>query len=147
MNGCTLLGERFPNVKPASVKQAQSMIGTRVEYLRSSDIDKSGRGYFFPRVGTVTGAAGRNIDVSGDWVAFADLVEMRVIPEAGDEYDVWSDHHGHLKVELGRKTFVQDGDGPYGYPVHEQRVQAHNKTDALAVYRAGIRAEKAKDTQ
>jgi hypothetical protein len=45
-------------------------IGKRVQYLRECDIDKSGRGYFFPRLGRITKVHGRNIwfDESPEWL-------------------------------------------------------------------------------
>lgn len=35
-------------------KNLKNYIGARIMYLRKADIDMTGRGYFFPRYGTVT---------------------------------------------------------------------------------------------
>lgn len=43
------------NLAPLTTARARALIGKRVVYLRPQDIDRSGRGYFFPRSGTVTG--------------------------------------------------------------------------------------------
>ncbi len=67
------------SIVPRYASEAKKLIGKRVEYLRQSDIDKSGRGYYFPRVGRVESATGRNIEIDGDWVSLSELVEMREV--------------------------------------------------------------------
>ena len=53
------------------------LIGRRVRYLRHCDIDKTGRGYFFPRSGNVTDARGTQIILGdGNSVSRGDLVEL-----------------------------------------------------------------------
>jgi hypothetical protein len=37
------------NIKPRTAKEAKALIGKEVIYLQTGDIDRSGRGYFFPR--------------------------------------------------------------------------------------------------
>lgn len=67
-------------VKPYTAAEAKALIGKRVQFLRRWDIDKSGRGYFFPKYGTVTGAHRTNIEIDGDMVAMSDIVEMVLCP-------------------------------------------------------------------
>lgn len=58
---CTYLeGE---NLKPNSAKEARALIGKRIKYLNVDDVDKTGRGYFFPKYGTVVAVSGRNIAI------------------------------------------------------------------------------------
>lgn len=66
------------NIAPATAAEARALIGKRVEYLRSRDIDHSGRGYYFPRTGVITRAAGRSIefDDSQDWIHRSSIREM-----------------------------------------------------------------------
>lgn len=73
------------NVRPRTAAQARSLIGKRLEYLRESDIDRSGRGYIFPRRGTFKEVIGRNVEVEGtgghDWVSISSFVEVRLIDD------------------------------------------------------------------
>lgn len=69
------------NIAPATASEARTLIGKRVEYLREVDIDKSGRGYYWPRKGEVTDVCGRNIEVGGEWIGLSGLREMRLIEE------------------------------------------------------------------
>ena len=64
------------NIKPASNSEAKGMIGISVVFLRSCDIDKSGRGYFFPRRGVIEGVSGQNIIINGDYISLSDLMEV-----------------------------------------------------------------------
>ncbi len=41
------------NIAPLSTEKARELIGKRIIYLRKCDIDRSGRGYFFPQYGIV----------------------------------------------------------------------------------------------
>lgn len=60
-----------------TLKDRKKLIGKKIKYLRSSDIDRSGRGYFFPRIAQVTHVEGRNIEIdTGDWLYASDLVEV-----------------------------------------------------------------------
>ncbi len=68
-------------IAPRTAIAARGLTGKKVEYLRSLDIDKSGRGYFFPKVGIVERVIGRNIEISGSWIGLSELVEMRVVSE------------------------------------------------------------------
>jgi hypothetical protein len=69
-------GER---IAPRTAAQARTLIGRHVEYLRNRDIDRSGRGYYFPQSGVVNSVRGRNIEIDGNWVHFSELAEMRAV--------------------------------------------------------------------
>ncbi len=67
------------NIAPRTSKEAKELIGVRVKYLRSRDIDKSGRGYFFPQTGVVAAVIRKEIaiDCPGNFVIdMRSLVEM-----------------------------------------------------------------------
>lgn len=73
------------NVKPHSAADAKSLLKKNVQYLRTSDIDRSGRGYIFPKSGVVTGCYGKNLEINGDSIPFSALVEVVVLGDATDE--------------------------------------------------------------
>lgn len=58
-------------------------IGEKVQYLTSSNIDKSGRGYFFPRQGIITEVKGRNVFIDDKPIWIPDIVEI-VLPPNGE---------------------------------------------------------------
>ena len=59
------------------------LIGKRIQYLRPSDIDRSGRGFFFPRTGTVTGSEGRNFILDdGDALYAPDAPDRLALAQA-----------------------------------------------------------------
>jgi hypothetical protein len=61
---------------------ARKLIGKRVEYLRDCDIDKSGRGYFFPRYDTVAEVHGRQIIFgNGNSTGIRDIVELVIMED------------------------------------------------------------------
>jgi hypothetical protein len=65
------------NIAPKTAAEAKKLIGKHVRYLRSQDIDKSGRGYFFPRFGIISEVHGRNIFMeNGTDIQLSELVEM-----------------------------------------------------------------------
>lgn len=64
------------SIKPKTAKQARELIGKQVTYLRNVDIDRSGRGYFFPQYGTVNDVHGRNMQIGEDWIYISSLEEM-----------------------------------------------------------------------
>lgn len=67
------------NVAPKTAKQARALIGKKVTYLTKFDIDRSGRGYFFPRTGVIREVHGKNVDVGHhDWIMLSSIVEMVV---------------------------------------------------------------------
>lgn len=70
------------NLSLKTAKQARMYIGKEVEYLCKCDIDRSGRGYFFPKKGIIVDVSGRDIaiDTKHNFVIhLSDLVEMVVI--------------------------------------------------------------------
>jgi hypothetical protein len=70
------------NVKPSNNKQARSLIGKKVKYLRNCDIDKSGRNYIFPQTNRIKGVIGRQIILHNeDTMFFKEIVEMVVLEE------------------------------------------------------------------
>lgn len=77
MSECRYL--KGENVAPKRKADVTALRGKRVQYLRGCDIDKSGRGYYFPRVGVVERSIGRDVVIDGDYVAFSSLVEMVVL--------------------------------------------------------------------
>jgi len=67
-----------------------SLLGKRVKYLCESDIDQSGRGYFFPRVGTVAGFSVRGTEIALDHpmnyvIIRSALREMVVMEQATED--------------------------------------------------------------
>jgi hypothetical protein len=74
-----LEGEEVTHI---TAKTMRALVGRRIQYLRKVDIDRTGRGYFFPRFGQVTEVHGREFsDGGGRWVSMGDVVEMVVLPE------------------------------------------------------------------
>ena len=68
------------NIKPTYKHQALKLVGKRVQYLRGCDIDKSGRGHFFPRCGVIVGYLNRQIEFDGgDFVRVTDICEMKLL--------------------------------------------------------------------
>lgn len=51
------------NISPRSPAEAKALIGKTVKYLQIQDIDKSGRGYFFPQQGKIVAVHGREIAI------------------------------------------------------------------------------------
>lgn len=65
------------NITPKNTSDAKLLIGKKVQFLRNCDIDRSGRGYFFPRTGVVEDVIGKNVIMSdGATIYLSDLVEM-----------------------------------------------------------------------
>lgn len=79
MRLCKLLDDTSPNIAPTTAKEARALIGKRVEYLRECDIDKTGRGYVFPKRGTIIGQYSRNLEIdhAHNYVWYPDIREMR----------------------------------------------------------------------
>lgn len=72
------------NIKPGNTKDAKALIGKKVKYLCSRDIDKSGRGYIFPRVGVIANVHNKEIaidDTENYQFFISDVVEMVLLPE------------------------------------------------------------------
>lgn len=71
------------NIAPRTAADARKLIGKKVKYLRDEDIDRTGRGYFFPRVGIVAGVHGRQIAMDyleNYCVDLSSLREMTLLP-------------------------------------------------------------------
>ena len=55
----------------------KKMIGTKVKYLLERDIDKSGRGYYSPKEGTITEIIRKQVDFGNtDFVSFSQIREI-----------------------------------------------------------------------
>lgn len=73
------------NIAPKTAAQARALIGKRVQWLQDRDIDKSGRGYYFPQSGTIAAVHGRNVavgDPNNFVIYLSDLREMILLPDA-----------------------------------------------------------------
>lgn len=73
------------NRAPRNVGEARALTGCKVKYLQCRDIDRSGRGYFFPQYGTIDGAIRREIVIDGDYIPFMSILELQVLQEAGEK--------------------------------------------------------------
>lgn len=72
------------NIRPHGTREARALIGSSVLYLRPCDIDKSGRGLFFPQSGIITAVCGRwlAIDEPQNFcINIGQIVEMVAIQE------------------------------------------------------------------
>ena len=68
-----LKGQHIKVDTPTLIK----MIGKKVDYLLEKDIDKSGRGYFIPRKGTITEVYRKHVDFgNGDFTSFSSIREI-----------------------------------------------------------------------
>ena len=68
-----LIGKQIPITVPALKK----LIGTKVNYLLTRSIDRSGRGYFSPQAGTITEIYRRHVDFgNGELMAFSQISEI-----------------------------------------------------------------------
>ena len=52
------------------------LVGKHIVYLCSSDIDKSGRGYFFPKSGTIEGFHRNCVVIDGNHIAMSSIKEI-----------------------------------------------------------------------
>ena len=63
-------------------KQRDALVGKRVTFLRWGDIDRSGRGYIFPKSGTVSHVLGKNVFLEcGEILWTPQLVELVEVGE------------------------------------------------------------------
>ena len=66
--------------EPARFRTAadrRKLVGHAIRYLRHVDIDRSGRGLFFPRTAIVTEVSGKNMFLDNGGVLYAsDVAEM-----------------------------------------------------------------------
>ena len=81
------MGEYFDGdpVQVRTKKDRERLVGKVVRYVRSIDIDRSGRGFFFPRWGIVTGAHGRELILENGYLNASDVVEIVVVRDATPE--------------------------------------------------------------
>ena len=64
----------------------KKLVGKYIRYLRDCDIDKSGRGYFFPRFDGVLQASGRLLHLTnGDSLKAGDLREVVVVRDIEED--------------------------------------------------------------
>lgn len=64
---------------PRTAKNIKALVGNKIEYLLERDIDKSGRGYFWPKIGVVTAQAGKNAWIDGEPFFWREIREYRII--------------------------------------------------------------------
>ncbi len=59
-------------------KHLKKLVGVEVSYLLKRDIDKSGRGVFFPQAGEITEVFNKHVvfDDNGDYVHFSAISEI-----------------------------------------------------------------------
>lgn len=63
-----------------TVADRKALVGKAIAYLRPCDIDKSGRGYFFPQFGIVAAAPGRELELdNGRSLMRGEIVELNVL--------------------------------------------------------------------
>jgi hypothetical protein len=56
------------------------LVGCKIQYLRHRDIDRTGRGYFFPQVGHIAKSSGLNLFFdNGDSLYRSEIAELVVI--------------------------------------------------------------------
>lgn len=61
---------------PVNRESLKQLIGKRVTYLRSGDIDKADRSYYIPRYGIVDGVKGRDVIIDGNYISINSLKEI-----------------------------------------------------------------------
>jgi len=68
---------------PAAFRTAadrKTLVGKAIAYLRSCDIDRSGRGYIFPQFGVVVAARGRELELdNGRSLMRGEIVELNIL--------------------------------------------------------------------
>lgn len=85
MKGKYLDGELVPT---GTAAERRALVGKWVRYLRSCDIDTSGRGFYFPRYGLVLEAKGNWMRMdNGTYLERGDIREVQIIRDA-DEQDL-----------------------------------------------------------
>lgn len=70
------------DITPRTAAEARALIGVRVKYLRSRDIDKSGRGYYFPQEGVVAAVHRREMAINDPGNFCIDLGSLVVMVRA-----------------------------------------------------------------
>lgn len=61
----------------------KKIIGNKIQYLRDVDIDVTGRGFYFPRYGIITGVFRRQIEINNgsDYIPFKSITEIVLVEE------------------------------------------------------------------
>jgi hypothetical protein len=72
------------NLVPLTAAKVKALVGHKIEYLQFFDIDRSGRGYFFPKTGIVLGSYRKHIEINiqnnfMDFGSFAEIVDRGVV--------------------------------------------------------------------
>jgi hypothetical protein len=77
------LYEQMNPVRISCKSDAKKYIGKKIWFLRSEDIDKSGRGYYFPRFIIVDEIVGNDFhwEDGGFYVEYKKIVRLMVLPE------------------------------------------------------------------
>lgn len=72
--------EEMESVHISCKSDAQKYIGKNIWYLRSIDIDKSGRGYYFPRFIAIIGIEGKEFyDEQGNSIPYKDILRIKIL--------------------------------------------------------------------
>lgn len=65
------------------IEDRKKLVGKFIRYLRECDIDRSGRGMYFPRIGLVKDAKGVNLIMDdGIYLTRGELREVEIIGDA-----------------------------------------------------------------
>jgi hypothetical protein len=70
---------------PKTADEVRKLIGKKIRYLRTEDVDNSGRGYLFPKSGTVEDVNGKNVSIDGSWVYYPSILEYIVLKDGSSE--------------------------------------------------------------
>jgi len=71
------------NIRPKNKDETLKLVGKKVKFIRDFDIDKSGRGYVFPRVAFITGYAERCIEFDkSTYERISSIIEMQLLNES-----------------------------------------------------------------
>jgi hypothetical protein len=85
-------GEPLP--KPYTASGMRKLIGREFMLLQSSDIDRSGRGYYFPKHRRLEGVRDRYLIFDGEYyIHRSSIVQLNLIPNPKEGND-----HDHLPV-------------------------------------------------
>lgn len=69
-------GKRFPRL----VADIRPLVGKKIEFVLERDIDRSGRGFYWTKFGTVVREQGKNIWLdNGDVYFWREINEYRII--------------------------------------------------------------------
>lgn len=87
-------------------KTLRAMIGVPIGYLLKRDVDRSGRGNYFPQTGTITEVYRRHVvfDDNGDYIAFSQIEEIVLIPEIIEAVDPEAEKIKAASMFISAKT-------------------------------------------